>query len=137
MGVIRTFDAEIVHNALVGILKKDPNFSVKSWVSDVANIALVNDDGDVALFECEGPGYYSGHYSFNNRGRKAIEAGHAFLDEVLNTCYNVEVIRGLTPLENLGARWMSRKLGFTSYGPVKTDLGPHEIFILTRKEFNQ
>lgn len=131
---MRTFDPKIVHKALFDILKKNPNFSTVDWAKDHNNIALINDNGDIALFEWEARGCYSGHYSFKSRGRKAIDSGKAFLDEVFDPCYNVEVIRGLTPLENLGARWMSRQLGFTSYGPVKTDIGPHEIFILTRKE---
>lgn len=131
---MRTFNAHLVYTAVKDITKGEPTFDCVGWIAHPLNIALTNTDGDIALFEVERPGYMSGHYHFNSRGRSAITAGKSFLDEVFNPCYNVEVIRGLTPLENLGARWMSRQLGFTSYGAVKTDLGPHEIFILHRKD---
>lgn len=134
--VHRIYDPDKIHNAIVTILK-DPGRDTTEWRDNPDNIVLENENGDLALFE---KGFmnkiYSGHYFFNSRGRGAIEAGKAFLDELFNTCYNIEVMTGMVPLQHLGARWMSRKLGFTSHGVEHLKDQHYELFILTKKEFN-
>lgn len=130
----RTYDASLVNGAITSILKTEDIFDTVRWVSIKQNVALINSYEDIALFEHEAQGVVSGHYSFKSRGRQAVIAGKAFLDEIFNPCYNIEIIRGLTPITNLGARWMSRQLGFTSHGVMKALNGPHEIFTLHRKE---
>lgn len=49
--------------------------------------------------------------------------------------YPIEALRGLTKVELRAARWIARHLGCKSYGIVETNGEPHELFILTRKEF--
>lgn len=131
---MRTFDARLVSEAVSFFRKTELDFDPIDWVSNPANIALGNGQ-DMALFEHETPRVVTGHYFFQSRGRQALEQGRLFLDEVFSPCYNVEVIRGLTPLQHLGARWMNRQLGFTSHGVVQSTIGPHELVILTRKEY--
>jgi hypothetical protein len=127
---MRTFDASVVERVARSLTKRpEAPFDPIAWIAHQPNIALINDNGDVALFEGENRPLVTGHYHFNSRGRQAINAGKSFLDEVFSL--NVRVIRGLTPLTNLGARWMSRQLGFTSHGVINTDTGPHELFMLT------
>lgn len=130
---MRTFNAKLVAEAVAFFLKKENGgFDPIEWVANPANICLVK-GGDLAVFEHERPGVVTGHYYFVSRGRSAINIGHDFLDEVFDS--GVEVVRGLTPLENLGARWMSRHLGFTSHGVVRSSrTGPHELFIMHRTE---
>lgn len=130
----RTFDADSVDKAV----QRNPdaiNFNAEEWCSNTDNIALTNDKDDFALFENEYPGAYTGHYFFNSRGKEAVKAAEEFLLEAF-TNYPIEVIRGLTPADKLGAKWLSRRLGFTSYGTVETIVGDCELFILTKDEFN-
>lgn len=108
-------------------------FVPEEWCANPSNIPISNGDGNVALFEYERPGVYTGHYFLKARGKEALKVCQDILAEVFSG--DVEVIRGLTPLENLGARWMNKKLGFTSYGVVKTISGPCELVILTKKEY--
>lgn len=107
------------------------------WLADPVNIALENDLGDIALFEYGLPHHkvYSGHYIFKSRGRKAIEAARLFLDEIFNSCYNINIVMGLTPVEYKAARWLTRQIGFTSYGIEELHNKDYELFILTKKEF--
>lgn len=133
---MRSFDANIVTIAVESLTKQKIYFDPIGWISDHRNIALTNQYDDLALFEYERPKLVIGHYFFNSKGRQAITAAKDFLDELFNTCYNINVIKGLTPLTNLGARWMSRKIGFKSYGVVNSTTDYHELFILTKEEHN-
>jgi hypothetical protein len=89
---------------------------------------------DVALFTYNWPGLYTGHYFFESRGKAARERGLEILSEVF-TRHPVLTIRGLTPVENRAARWMSRQLGFESLGFVETPKGECEIFLLTKEDY--
>lgn len=135
---MRTFDASLIAPAVDFFLKDQENsVDLIDWVADKSNIALVNEHGDLALFEKTMKDNYTGHYFFKSRGRKAINAGRDFLDEIFNTCYNIPILLGLCPLGNLGARWMSRQLGFTSYGAIDyINDKKYEMFIITKEEYN-
>lgn len=133
---MRTWDAVKISSAIETLLKPEDRVDPIDWLSDPANIVLENDLGDMALFEKGIKHIYSGHYYFQSRGRGAITAGLNFLDELLNSCYNINVLTGLVPLDHLGARWLSRKLGFTSHGVVQIRKKHYELFILTKREFN-
>ena len=110
-------------------------FYPREWLKDDNNIALTNSNNDFALFE-HIDGLYTGHYFFNSRGKEAVKAATDMLDEIFSDTYSVNVIRGLSPLQELGARWLNRKLGFTSHGVVQTKAGPCELVILTKQEWN-
>lgn len=102
------------------------------WLESGDNYALT-DGENWALFERGTDGVYTGHYFFVIRGRSALKLGKEML-EYLFTNTDINVLRGLTPLHKLGARWLSRQLGFTSYGVVHT-YEPCELFIMTRQEW--
>lgn len=133
----RTYDASLVAPAILEFLKTEDLVDPIEWISNPDNIVLQNDSGDLALFEKGIKDIYSGHYFFKSRGRQAIEAGHEFLDNVFNTCYNIPILMGLIPLTHLGARWLTKRLGFTSYGIIRSSVRPYEMFIITKKEFNK
>src|SRR3546814_14858642 len=57
-----------------------------------------------------------------------------FLDELFSE-YAVDTVVGMTPLDNKGARWMNRRLGFTYCGIVKTEVDPCEIVMMTKKDW--
>lgn len=132
---MRCFDGVLIDKGIKHMIGDDDRYDAIKWLSDPRNIALTNDNGDLVLFEYEKPGVVTGHYYLQSRGKEAIKGCRIFLDEAFFSCYNIEVIRGLTPLTNLGARWMCRKLGFTNYGVIKTNTCPFELFILTKKEY--
>lgn len=135
---MRSWDATIIAPAIAHFLKTEDKVDPIDWLSDPDNIVLVNEIGDIALFEKGIKHIYTGHYYFKSRGRQAITSGKAFLDELLNSCYNISIVTGLCPLEHLGARWLTRQLGFTSHGVVDyIDNKHYELFILTKEEFNQ
>lgn len=133
---MRTYDTSLITPAIEFYLKSSTLVDPKEWIKNSDNIALLNDNGDLALFEKGIKDIYSGHYYFKSRGRTAIKAGHAFLDELFNTCYNIDILMGLSPLTNLPARWMSRRLGFASQGAITYDDKHYELFVITKKEFN-
>lgn len=127
----RTCDNEVVEAALA--IRPDIELDVNSWLADPDNIAFVQEeDGSVGLFGYEYPGVYTGHYFFSSktRGRNAKALATALLHEMFVN-RGAKVIRGLTPLTNQAARWMTRQLDFESHGIVLTEVGPCELFILT------
>jgi hypothetical protein len=131
----RIYDIDKVQTAINSLLDSEGTDATE-WLSNPTNIALENENGDIALFEIGFKDIYTGHYYFKSRGRKAIEAARGFLDEVFNSCYNIDVILGLTPITNLPARWLSRQVGFKSHGIVEGPKRHYEMFIMTKREFN-
>lgn len=134
---MRTYDVTLVQRAIEMVHPEGKDISAAKWLEDPTNIALVNDEGDMALFEYGLKDYYSGHYAFKSRGRKAIDAAREFLDELFNTCYNISILIGLVPLTNLPARWLTRQVGFKSTGVVEGPKRHYEMFIITKREFNE
>jgi hypothetical protein len=133
---MRTYDSYIAYTAIQTLTKAQPDFDVIEWISDQDNIMLINSLGDVALFEHEkNLRGVTGHYYFRSRGKPAIQAAKEFLAEVFGL--GVQSIKGLTPLTNLGARWMSRHIGFKSYGVVRTTKEPCELFIMHYTEYKE
>lgn len=135
---MRTYDALKISSAIKYFLQTEEFVDPIEWLSNPANIVLENDRGDLALFEygITTQKVYSGHYYFQSRGKAAILAAREFLDELFNTCYNMGVVTGLVPQEHLGAKWLSRQLGFTAHGDMELHGHHYELFILTKEEFN-
>jgi len=133
---MRTYDTEKVGSVIKDLLEKDTKVDPQEWLDKPTNIALTNDNGDIALFEIGFSNIYTGHYHFKSRGRKAINVAREFLDELFNTCYNIDILLGLTPITNLPARWLSRQVGFKSHGVVEGPKRHYEMFIMTKREFN-
>jgi len=137
MGWERTYDEIAVSEAVAELGKPVIGFVPKEWLSDTANIALINQYGDVCLFEASDQiGLYTGHWFFYSRGKTALEEAKKVGDKIFNQL-DFKVLRGLTPLYQLGARWLARKVGFTSYGVVHTSVDICELFILTKEEWNK
>lgn len=133
---MRTYDIIKVQEAIDCLHEDGIDIGAEEWLSLPTNIALTNDKGDIALFEIGFKDIYTGHYYFQSRGRQAITAARDFLDELFNTCYNIDIILGLTPITNLAARWLTRQVGFKSYGIVHGPTSHYEMFIITKREFN-
>lgn len=131
---MRTQDLELFLRTMKPYLDDIAYFDPEEWLSDPDNIALTNDNEDLALFDFNSDGIYTGHYFFNSRGKEAYNAAQDFLKEIF-TDYNLKVIRGYTPLDKKGALWMNKKLGFTEYGNVETHIGPCRLVFLTKLEW--
>jgi hypothetical protein len=136
MTVERTYSRDLIEPAVEFMLGKDHTIDVQGWIDNPKHIVLLNDKGDLALFEPGVKHIYSGHYFFKSRGKEAIKSAKEFLDTLFNTCYNIDMVMGLVPVEKLGAKWITRRLGFTSCGPIEHNGLHYEQFILTKKEFN-
>jgi|SRR6185312_627505 len=124
-----------IEQAIKGSERILTEFDPKWWLEQPGNIALINDVNDVSLFQRILPEVVIGHYFYHSRGRNAIDTATDMLHEIFTGDYNVEVIEGLTLLEKLGARWLSKKLGFKSYGIVQTTAGPCEMVMMTKEEW--
>jgi hypothetical protein len=134
---MRTKSVSIVKNATDPYKDEIVGFEPDKWLDNPANVALTNEDGDVSLFERQLglPGTVCGHYFFHSRGKKARETAVAMLKQAFTGPYNITTIIGLTPLDNLGALWMNKQLGFKSYGQVDTETGMCEFVVLTKHEW--
>lgn len=130
----QTHNVEALLQTLEPHMHELEGFSAEAWLEQTPNICLTDENGNFALFEYNEPKKYTGHYFFVDRGKKALNLAKEFLEFFFNN-YDVEVIRGMTPLESLGARWLSRQIGFKSYGVIFPINRPCELFILTRKEY--
>lgn len=135
---MRTIDIELIKDAISEYSDEIKGLILEDWVLNPQNVALTNGQ-DVALFERQYrlPNTAAGHYFFKARGRSAITVGRAFLAEIFNGPYDVEIIVGLTPVEHKAALWMNKRLGFKEHGDVDTDAGLHRFVILTKQEWLQ
>lgn len=107
----------------------------EEWVNDLNNIMLREGDS-TGIFAYEYPGLYTGHYFFRVRGRDAISLANKMLAEAFDT-YGAMAIRGMTKTTNRPALWITRQLGFKSMGRVVSENGEHEIFCLTKADFER
>lgn len=130
----RTKDLEAVVKAVSEYRENILGFYPEEWLANDNNLAFTDEFGNISLFEWNYPGVYTGHYFFFVRGKKAVDLSREILRIVFDE-YKVKAIRGITPLKHLGARWMTKKLGFKSYGIVHTPNGPEELFVLTKEEW--
>jgi hypothetical protein len=133
---MRTYSVEKVKAATLQYADEIEGFSPEEWLANEKNIALINDNDDVALFEHQADLFDTvcGHYFFFSRGKDAIKAAQEFLKEAFTQTY-IETITGLTPLDNKGALWMNRRLGFKEHGDVTTVVGPCRFVMLTKAQW--
>lgn len=131
----RTYNSDIVEKAIFQVKDELKGTPPQHWLNDRRNIALTNSVGDVALFEHRNDGIFTGHYFFHSRGKYAIEAGEEFLKEIFTGPYSVKTVIGMTPHKKKGALWITRRLGFTSYGDEEIDGDMHRIFIMTKRDW--
>lgn len=130
--MIRIKDSGIVRQALELYTGEIVGLDPEAWLLDDRNIALADEDGNVNLLEYVKPGVYAGHVFYQARGKDAVKLMQVALEKTFSE-YPVEVIVGLTPIEKVGARWLSRRVGFKGQGIIKTVIGPCEVFIMTKE----
>lgn len=112
---------------------------VQDWLDMEENLAFLNGEGSLGMLEFSSKGLYDSHHFHDQavRGRKALKASKAMISYAFDNYPAIEVMRGRTPLNRQDARWAARKLGFKSLG-VLPELTPAcELFILTRKDYQE
>lgn len=134
---MRTYDIDKVTAAVTQYAEEVVGFDPEQWLEDANNIALINENNDIALFEKQQDlrRTVCGHYFFFSRGKEAIKAARQFLEEIFSEAYLVETITGLTPENHKGALWMNKKLGFQEHGLVDTVIGPCRFVLLTKQQW--
>lgn len=132
---MRTTDTQLLKEATARYATEIHGLDHDLWVLAPENIALVDENGNVSMFEHDRPGVVYGHFFYKARGRAALKAAKGHLKELFEGGYGIEVIKGLTPVEHLGAAWLSKKIGFTQHGIIDTDVGKCILFILTKQEW--
>lgn len=111
----------------------------QAWLDNEDNMAFLNREGSLGMLEFSSKGLYDSHHFHDQavRGRKALRASKDMISFAFNTHPEIEIMRGRTPLNRQDARWAARKLGFKSLG-VLPELTPAcELFILTRKDYQE
>lgn len=130
--MIRSFSADDLKDAITLYPELNGNLDCGEWVKNTNNIML-RDGDSTGIFAYEYPGLYTGHYFFRVKGREAIKLAERMLDEMFSN-YGAKTIRGMTKTDNRPALWITRQLGFKSYGRVETKNGEHELFILNEED---
>ena len=135
---MRTYDVDKVKAAIAQYADQIVGFNPEEWLGNPKNVALINNNHDVALFESQADLFNTvcGHYFFFSRGKEAVKAAQEFLEEVFTETY-IETITGLTPLDNKGALWINRRLGFKEYGEVSTVVGPCRFVMMTKDQWKK
>lgn len=130
----RSFDPEIMRKAAEPYPELIPqDYDFQSWLADIKNVMLVEDD-NVGLACFEYPGVYTGHYFYKSaRGRDALRLAERMMLKMIED-HNAKAFTGVTPTRIKAARWFNRNLGFTSYGIIESERGPHEMFCITADE---
>lgn len=128
--IVKSNDLDNLMATMEPYLSELTGFEPEAWLGG-PNVALTDGEGNFGLFEYEAPGIYTGHYFYKTaRGKAAF----ALASEMLDMMFEIaELIKGLTPTDHKGAVWLSKKLGFTSYGTVTIDQD-YIIFIKTKAE---
>lgn len=115
--------------------KEIQGFYPEEWLADLDNICLTDGNGNFTLFEATNTkGVYYGHYFLKARGREALRLCEEFLATFFSQPDAVTIM-GITPLYKKGALWMNRKLGFKPLCVTDTIVGPCQLVILSKKEW--
>lgn len=133
--MFRSFSVNDLRDAISLYPELNDRLDCEEWLSDRNNIMLREGDS-TGIFAYEYPGLYTGHYFFRVRGRDAISLANKMLAEAFDT-YGAMAIRGMTKTTNRPALWITRQLGFKSMGRVVSENGEHEIFCLTKADFER
>lgn len=133
--VTRSFDTEVMKAAVAPYPDIMPSpFDFEGWLANHLNIMYVV-DGNVGLATYEYPGVYNAHWFFKARGKEALDIAFAMYDDLFNV-QGAKAVRGITPVELRGARYLAKRIGFISMGIEEYPDGFYDIMVLTKNDFN-
>jgi hypothetical protein len=106
----------------------------REWLMDEANVAVVTESGDVALFERASLASHivAGHFFFKSRGKEALASAKEVLKEAFRANTEITMIVGLVPKDKKHVSAITRRLGFSYNGDVGPDNSPCEYFTLSK-----
>lgn len=133
--VTRSYDPEVFRKATEEWRDKVPEDRISEWLDNRDNIMFVVGD-NVGLATAEYPGLYNAHWFFSARGKEALDIAFAMYDELFDK-YEAKAVRGITPMHLKGARYLAKRIGFTSLGVEETEDGPVEVMLLTKEDFKK
>lgn len=133
MIIERSFDHRLMKEASEAF--NGPDFDYEGWTANHRNIMYVVGD-NVGLATYDYPGVYTAHWFFKARGKEALAIAFAMYHDLFNN-HDAKAVRGITPVELRGARYLAKRIGFVSLGIADYPDGPCEIMCLTRDEFNR
>jgi hypothetical protein len=129
----RSFDDELLKQASFEF--NGDRFDYEGWIANRHNIMyVIGNNVGIATFDY--PGCYTAHWFFKARGKEALDIAFAMYDDLFNQ-QGAEVVRGITPVNLRGARYLAKRIGFVSLGIETYPDGDHEIMCLTKDEFNK
>lgn len=135
--ITRNYDPDALWATMFPYENELKGFHPKEWLEDEQNVCLTDGNGNFTLFQRFMPEVVMGHYFLKVRGREALNLCKEFLKEIFTGPYNVSIIQGITPHNKLGALWMNKQLGFKSAGTVETEIGPHELVVLSKLQWER
>lgn len=137
--VRRTKKAEEVLGVLFAYRPNLTFEKTKEWLGKEENLAFLNGEGSLGMLEFSSKGLYDSHHFHDKsvRGRRALRASKGMISYAFDNYPEIEVMRGRTPLNRQDARWAARKLGFKSLGVLPELVPACELFILTRKDYEE
>jgi hypothetical protein len=134
--VMRSYDPEVFKKATETYREKVPeDFPFEAWLEDRRNV-MYDVDGNVGLGTFEYPGMYSAHWFFHAKGKEALDIAFKMYDDLFNNI-GAKAVRGVTPIDLRGARYLAKRIGFTtvSFEDFKDGNGLHEVMVLTKEDF--
>jgi hypothetical protein len=133
---MRSYDPEILRKATTPYPESVPaNFDFEGWLANHRNIMYVVGD-NVGLATYEYPGVYNAHWFFTARGKEALDIAFQMYDDLFNK-QGAKAVRGITPVDLKGARYLAKRIGFISLGIIEEfSKGPSELMYLSREAFN-
>ena len=135
--IFRHYGAESLMKTMEPYKDELVGFHPEHWLANEENVCLTDGNGNFTLFQRFMPEVVMGHYFLKVRGREALNLCKEFLKEIFTGPYNVNIIQGITPHNKLGALWMNKQLGFKSAGTVETEIGPHELVVLSKLQWER
>lgn len=131
--MIRELSVDALAEKMYPYRDETAGFDPADWLLDDGNVALREGDS-YGLFQQDLPGVYIGHYFFTVKGKEAMALARKMIGEVFSR-YDCRLLIGLTPIEKRHAAWMTRQLGFKSYGKTEHQGIEVELFQMTRDEW--
>ena len=101
------------------------------WLAVPGNLPIAS-GADISLFEAEGDGVYEMHVLYASRGRPAIDAAKAAIDQLFSD-REAELVFAMVPDFRRDVKMLARWAGMKFGGKRNTAHGLCDLFVLPRE----